>query len=622
MKTTSFALSVLFFNLLLMPCKAYSASSSSVVTPEWLSVSGQQLTPINHNGRLFYLVTSETDGLLLLDNKRDVQAQHKGHFSQSDILKQTDRQYLIAALNNDSYGVELYSINHLFTEFSKVASLAAKNADLEAVCLAVTDDIPVITTIDATGVMQQHLLNNGNAQPLRSVNVGTGIKSCQSSADENRIYLADEYAGLWGYPYHAESGDGKTLIAHSEGTEGVGIDHSGFVAWVSPTESAVMLQGDGINHRIKINGDVEVETVRVARIDNTLIAGMYDDKTGGLFTVRFPAPNDNDSASHILPPDASLQAFTQTSPVARFGDAADDPAIWYFDNAPMHSVVIGTDKKAGLNLYDLSGQQLQHLPVGRLNNVDVRTHWKTPKGTISLAAATNRTSRTIDVFALDNTSRRARPLAKLSSALNDLYGLCMYQNDGILDVLANDTDGNYERHRLSYTSSSISSEIIETFTVPSQPEGCVADDDNSVLYYGEESTGIWMRSLATTGSAATLIAKVGGKIKDDIEGMALFDVDGERYLVVSSQGNNSYGVFATTGDYKLLGTFNITTDYDKGIDGVSETDGLDAISLPISDDLPEGILVVQDGHNVMPSEPQNFKFVNGSALAVFIRSNR
>lgn len=622
MKTTFFSLSVFFFSLLVIPCKAYTANTPSTYTPERFSIHGQQLTPINHNNQLFYLVTSETDGLLLLDEKQTPKARLAGHFSQSDILLQKNGRYLVAALNSDTYDAELYTLNHDLTVFSALTFLAAGTADLEAICLATSDNIPVLTTVNTTGVMRQHIIKDTNALPLRTINVGTGIKSCQSSSVANSIFLADEYVGLWRYPFHAESDGGKSLIASDEGTESVGMDGHGLVARVSPAKPVIAIELLGARHTVTINGDVELESVRIARFGDVAVAGLYDDKSGSLYTLRFPYPMENDNSVPTIPVDASLQAFAQTEPVARFGDAADDPAIWYFADVPMKSVIIGTDKKSGLNLYDLSGKQLQHLPVGRLNNVDVRTHWHTPNGTLFLAAATNRTSRTIDVFKLDNVSRSASPLAKLPSSLNDLYGLCLYHNDSTLDILANDTDGNYERHRLSFDGSVLNSEVVETFSVPSQPEGCVADDENGVLYYGEENKGIWKRSLIGTGNPSIRIAEVGGKVKDDIEGMALFDVDDDRYLVVSSQGNHRYAVYATTDNHKLLGTFDIITNYEKHIDGVSETDGLEAISLPISNALPEGLLVVQDGHNVMPSQPQNFKLVNGSALAAFIRAHR
>src|SRR5436190_10599778 len=45
-------------------------------------------------------------------------------------------------------------------------------------------------------------------------------------------------------------------------------------------------------------------------------------------------------------------------------DAADDPEIWVDPSNPARGVIIGTDKKAGLYVYDLAGKQLQYLPGG------------------------------------------------------------------------------------------------------------------------------------------------------------------------------------------------------------------------------------------------------------------
>jgi 3-phytase len=56
------------------------------------------------------------------------------------------------------------------------------------------------------------------------------------------------------------------------------------------------------------------------------------------------------------------------------------------------------------------------------------------------------------------------------------------------------------------------------------------------------------------------------------------------------------------------------------IDGVSETDGLDATNANLGGVFEEGLWVVQDGRNVLPTERQNFKFVSGSHLADAIRT--
>ncbi|EPN51188.1 phytase domain-containing protein, partial [Pseudomonas syringae pv. actinidiae ICMP 18807] len=74
----------------------------------------------------------------------------------------------------------------------------------------------------------------------------------------------------------------------------------------------------------------------------------------------------------VTAPLPSVVALGQSQPVGRQGDAADDPAIWVNPQNPAQSRVLGTNKKQGLLAYDLSGKQLQELPVGRLNNVDIR----------------------------------------------------------------------------------------------------------------------------------------------------------------------------------------------------------------------------------------------------------
>jgi 3-phytase len=60
----------------------------------------------------------------------------------------------------------------------------------------------------------------------------------------------------------------------------------------------------------------------------------------------------------------------------------------------------------------------------------------------------------------------------------------------------------------------------------------------------------------------------------------------------------------------LRGIVRIALDATKNIDGVSETDGLEVSSIDFGAAFPEGMLVVQDGHKVMPEAPQNFKYVS------------
>jgi 3-phytase len=85
--------------------------------------------------------------------------------------------------------------------------------------------------------------------------------------------------------------------------------------------------------------------------------------------------------------------------------------------------------------------------------------------------------------------------------------------------------------------------------------------------------------------------------------------------VVSSQGNNSYALFRREGDNAYVGSFAVIADGASGIDGISETDGLDVTSASLGAGLEGGAFVAQDGRNVSPPENQNFKLVPWSAIA-------
>src|SRR5262249_18029341 len=64
------------------------------------------------------------------------------------------------------------------------------------------------------------------------------------------------------------------------------------------------------------------------------------------------------------------KAFVETEAVPSDGDAADDPAIWVHPGDPTRSLILGTDKKGGLNVFDLEGRRLQIVSHGsRPNNV-------------------------------------------------------------------------------------------------------------------------------------------------------------------------------------------------------------------------------------------------------------
>ena len=69
-----------------------------------------------------------------------------------------------------------------------------------------------------------------------------------------------------------------------------------------------------------------------------------------------------------------------------------------------------------------------------------------------------------------------------------------------------------------------------------------------------------------------------------------------------------------------LGAVEIGANCSGYIDGASETDGLEVTSVALGKALLNGLMVVEEGRNVMPRQPQNFNLVDGSLLKQWIES--
>ncbi|TNC83220.1 MAG: hypothetical protein CSH37_15500 [Thalassolituus sp.] len=182
-------------------------------------------------------------------------------------------------------------------------------------------------------------------------------------------------------------------------------------------------------------------------------------------------------------------------------------------------------------------------------------------------------------------------------------------------VFINDQDGRYEQYKVIAENDTWTADLVREFALPSQPEGCVADDKNNRLFVGEEAAGVWLTSISENNAPEPdLIIEVDDNLVADVEGMSIYHGDKTSYLVVSSQGDDSYVLYLSEAPYTYIGRFNIGMNSKAGIDGASETDGLDVASTALGSAYPEGLLVVQDGRNVMPAEYQNFKLVSWSDI--------
>ncbi len=306
-----------------------------------------------------------------------------------------------------------------------------------------------------------------------------------------------------------------------------------------------------------------------------------------------------------LPP-VTVQASGQTEPVGTVAaDAADDPAIWHNAANPAASLIVATDKKAGLYVYGLDGQIRSFIDAGRVNNVDL-----VEIGERIIVAASDRNNMTqsqIALFVLNPDDARLTPIGHVASGAGEGYGICIKEpaEAGTLEIFAVLKAGTVNHVEVTLGTSSATGSIVRTMKIPTQTEGCVIDKAGN-LYVGEERAGIWRFSGAKEASSeGTLIATVDNqRLVADVEGLAIVrEATGLELLIASSQGDNAYAVWALP-DMRYVGRFAITAG---AFGATSETDGIAAMAGDFGPAYPAGLFIAQDGNNAPAA--QNFKLV-------------
>ncbi|MBR9824268.1 MAG: phytase [Alphaproteobacteria bacterium] len=309
-----------------------------------------------------------------------------------------------------------------------------------------------------------------------------------------------------------------------------------------------------------------------------------------------------------------LEAAVETVRVASNDDAADDPAVWVAPN-PQDSLILGTDKQAGLYAYRLDGSIAQNLPVGEVNNVDVRYNFPMPGPARDIAVASERTNIGLAVFMIDPQTGEieAWPLIDLPD-FADPYGACLYHSStGAYYAFVTDKDpGTVVQLLLRYDGEGvITGDEVRRFATGSTTEGCVADDRTGMLYIAEENVAVWsIGAEPDAGTELSLFAEVDNvHLHADAEGVAILP-EGETggWLVVSSQSANTYAVYeletgAPAARFQIVDGLH---------DRVTHTDGLEISAASLGSDFPEGVFVVQDDEE--DTGGQNFKIVDLRAM--------
>jgi 3-phytase len=121
---------------------------------------------------------------------------------------------------------------------------------------------------------------------------------------------------------------------------------------------------------------------------------------------------------------------TDAVSAAKDDDAADDPAIWINYEDPSRSLVVGTNKKAGLNLYNLQGEEVFFIAEGLINNVDVRYDFDLNGEMVDITGASNRSNNTIVLHIIDGVNQELIPAhaREIESGVDEVYGFCLYRS--------------------------------------------------------------------------------------------------------------------------------------------------------------------------------------------------
>jgi 3-phytase len=315
----------------------------------------------------------------------------------------------------------------------------------------------------------------------------------------------------------------------------------------------------------------------------------------------------------------SVAALAETEPVGTPDqDAADDPAIWRNPRDPARSLIVATDKKAGLYVYGLDGRRRSFLVAGLLNNVDLidRGH----DGVLVVASDRNDIANAkLQLYLLDYESGGLRPIGAVTGGAGEAYGVCLWQSRGAIYAFSVLKHGAIHQVRIALDGPAPRGEIVRSLKLPTQTEGCVVDPRSQQLYVGEEDVGIWRFDAAANASPqGSLVAKVGGShLVADVEGVAL-SPSGQTggYLVASSQGDNSFALYSLP-RMTPAGRFRVPAGT---VGSGEETDGIALDLRSFGPAYPRGLLVVQDGVNAPYA--QNFKLVSWAGVEQALRLSR
>lgn len=582
-----------------------------------------------------WLANSENLGLFTFNDSQEISAQHVGNYESLDARRRSQNEWIVSSIEKEQGRFELFSLNTQTQKLQPITTIRLPETVINNQCLYQDPHTGALQVFLLTAEHQvaQYLINlqkPDNLRLIRQFPSPPGTETCRVDDAGGYLYLVEEMLGVWQYPVDPEAELSRTAVAMSQPFGKIDGEIKDLQTLDDGSLLIVLPETSSVQHYKQPIGSGEmveyfipestIESVFAFKQQDNWQLSLYDDAHGRyLQSTLVLAVSERIEKTQKI---ATLTADMQTEPVARFADAADDPEIWWNAESPENSLVLATDKTYGLKAYDLSGKEVADIATGRINNIDILRQLTWQGKRWDFAAASNRSDNSIALYSIDQKGN-IQELPGLPTSLPDVYGLCTYKSplNGAAYVFINDESGAFQQYQLNLSGEKISAQLVREFAVESQPEGCVVDLRTQTLYLGEENKAIWTINAEPHGNQLNLFYAIDNKtLFADVEGLSIYHAQtaGKAdYLVASSQGNNSYLVFDLSNG-QLATRFKVVADAELGIDGSSETDGLAVISESLGDAYPNGALVVQDGRNVMPVQPQNFKLIDWRKIQALI----
>ena len=314
----------------------------------------------------------------------------------------------------------------------------------------------------------------------------------------------------------------------------------------------------------------------------------------------------------------SIASTLETQPVTGSGDAADDPAIWQHPTDPSQSLIIGNDKMGALETYNLDGSRVQRITTSTpfWGNVDVTGNY---------VMASNKGIR---IYLVDPVTRLLVPAAEPSSGAVSTSGegLCIYDpgqigvGDGLYAYTITRAVGRVRQYSLTDADldQKLAGVLVRDFTIGTEAEGCVANNQTADLFISEEDTDLWRYgALPGDGTNRIMVAATHANLPPDAEGVALAN----GYLFVSAQNvaspnQNWVNVYSASTPFEYVKSFRVVAG--PASDDCDRTDGIAAFGGNLGPNFPNGIFICQDGNNGAPGTTgnQDFKFVRLETLGL------